>query len=79
MLYDRYQPPFDDADLDIAITGSDDGERNIDVMVIRRAVFLLPAKYREVLMLQVVGGYSGAEISELAGDSFPSKSMAVTT
>ena len=66
-LYERYQPPFDDLDLDIAITGTDDVEQNIEVMVTRRAVMGLAQKYREVLMLQVVGGYTGAEIAELVG------------
>jgi RNA polymerase sigma-70 factor (ECF subfamily) len=60
--FERYQPPFDDVDLE-QIAG-DDGV-NPDVLAVRQALAKLPDKYREVLVLQVIGGYSGAEMAEM--------------
>ena len=36
-------------------------------MVVRRAVAALPPKFRDPLSLQVLGGYSGAEIADMLG------------
>lgn len=60
--FERYQPIFDDVELE-QIAGS----RGIDpeVLALRREVARLPDKYREVLMLQVIGGYSGEEMAEM--------------
>jgi RNA polymerase sigma-70 factor (ECF subfamily) len=33
--------------------------------VVRRGLAKLPDKYREVLVLQVIGGYSGKEMAEM--------------
>ncbi len=60
--FERYQPPFDDVELE-QIAG-DDGV-NPDVLAVRQALAKLPDKYREVLVLQVIGGYSGAEMAEM--------------
>ncbi|MCK5363756.1 MAG: hypothetical protein KAR22_12340, partial [Gammaproteobacteria bacterium] len=38
---------------------------NPDVWVVRRGLAKLPDKYREVLVLQVIGGYTGAEMSQM--------------
>lgn len=62
--FERYQPRFDDIDPDLL-----PGERNsqMEVLVIRRAMLGLPQKYREPLVLQVIGGYSGKEIANMLG------------
>ena len=66
-LYERYRPPFDDVDLSAVAARGEDVESSVEIMGIRREVFSLPEKYREVLMLQVIGGYTGAEIAALVG------------
>ena len=60
--FERYQPRFDDVELDQIC-----GARDIDPEVwnLRKAVAELPPKYREVLLLQVIGGYNGSEMSEI--------------
>ena len=60
--FERYRPPFADVDLD-QIAGRDG--INPDVWTVRRGLARLPDKYREVLVLQVIGGYSGAEMAEM--------------
>lgn len=60
--FERYQPPFDDVELE-QIAG-DDGI-NPEVWAVRRGLAKLPDKYREVLVLQVIGGYTGAEMAEM--------------
>lgn len=62
--FERYQPRFDDIEPDLL-----PGERNsqMEVLVIRRAMMGLPLKYREPLVLQVIGGYSGEEIANMLG------------
>ena len=51
----------------LAITWSDGRESRYEVRALRHALSQLPVKYRDVLVLQVLGGYSGAEISEMLG------------
>jgi len=60
--FERYQPRFDDVDPDLL-----PGERSspVEVLVIRRAMLRLPLKYREPIVLQVIGGYSGEEIATM--------------
>ena len=60
--FERYQPRFDDVELDQIC-----GARDIDPEVwnLRKAVAELPLKYREVRLLQVIGGYNGSEMSEI--------------
>ncbi len=63
--FERFRPPFvDDVDFERIA-----GPREVDVEVwgLRKAIAELPLKYREILMLQVIGGYSGREIAELVG------------
>jgi RNA polymerase sigma-70 factor (ECF subfamily) len=60
--FERYQPPFDDVELE-QIAGGDG--INPEVWVVRRGLAKLPDKYREVLVLQVIGGYSGKEMAEM--------------
>ncbi len=68
--FERYQPHFDDIDID-RIAEPDSVEKNADVWLVRRALLELPAKYRDALGLQVIGGYSGAEIAEIVDLPLP--------
>lgn len=63
--FERYRPRFEDVDLEQVAVEPNGVERNVEIWMLRRAVMELPSKYREALILQVVGGYSGAEISEI--------------
>jgi len=58
--FERYQPRFDDVELE-QIAGSDG--INPEVLAVRRGLAKLPDKYREVLVLQVIGGYTGEEMA----------------
>ncbi len=62
--FERYQPRFDEVDPDML-----PGDRGapMEVLVIRRAMLGLPLKYREPIVLQVIGGYSGEEIANMLG------------
>jgi RNA polymerase sigma-70 factor (ECF subfamily) len=60
--FERYQPPFDDVELE-QIAGGD--AINPEVWAVRRGLAKLPDKYREVLVLQVIGGYTGTEMAEM--------------
>lgn len=60
--FERYQPRFDDVDLE-QIAGGDGV--NPEVWAVRRGLAKLPDKYREVLVLQVIGGYTGAEMADM--------------
>ena len=61
-LYERVQPHFDDIDLDQVV-----GAKGVDseIIALRRALTHLSVKYREVLVLQVLGGYTGSEIAKM--------------
>jgi RNA polymerase sigma-70 factor (ECF subfamily) len=60
--FERYQPRFDDVEPDLL-----PGERSThsEVLLIRRAMLRLPLKYRDPIVLQVIGGYSGEEIANM--------------
>ncbi len=60
--YERIQPTFEDMDVEQL---SDAQTSNNDVFLLRRHIAALPLHYREALVLQVVGGYSGAEIARM--------------
>lgn len=62
--FERYQPHFDDLDLD-----QFPGRHGLDTETwsVRRALLTLPEKYREVLVLQALGGYTGSEIADILG------------
>ena len=68
--FERKVPPLVDVDDvviqdDIQLTPESDSE----VGILREAIAKLPKKYREPLLLQVVGGYSCKEISDQLGVS----------
>ena len=60
--FERYQPVLEELDPE-RIPGVED--ESPEVIAIRQAMVKLPDKYREVLVLQCVGGYTGLEIAEL--------------
>lgn len=64
--YERERPAFDDVEAD-TLAGWDAHDKRPEAFVLRRAIGELPAEYREPLVLQVLGGYSTAEIGEILG------------
>ena len=60
--FERYQPVFEEIDPERTPGGTD---VDADALTIRKAIAALPLKYREVLLLQAIGGYSGNEISQM--------------
>lgn len=63
-LHERYRPAFSDIDPDtLAATGHED----LDAMAVHAAMGALPAKFRDVLALQVLGGYTGSELADMLG------------
>ncbi len=62
--FERYQPTFDDVETD-ALAGVQSQDTRTEAFVLRRALANLPLEYREPLLLQVIGGYSTAEIGEM--------------
>ena len=62
--YERFQPEVAELDPD-ELPGA--REEDPDVATLRRAIAALPLRYREVIALQVIGGYDGAELAEMLG------------
>lgn len=64
---ERHKMSYMDIDLDTIPDERASVERSpsSDVWDMRRAIAALPQKYREPLVLQVVGGYRGEEISQM--------------
>ena len=60
--FERYQPPLVALD-DETLAGHPGVDS--EVWVVRQALMALPLKYREVLVLHALGGYSGNEIAEI--------------
>ncbi len=65
-LYERYRPDLVDID-DTPITDTEEltPEQNMDRDLLHAAIMELEAEYREPLLLQVIGGFSGKEIAEI--------------
>lgn len=65
-LYERYRPDLVDIE-DQAIADSDDNEpdEKLDRRQLHEAIASLEKDYREPLLLQVVGGFSGKEIAAI--------------
>lgn len=68
--FERKVPPLVDVD-DVVVTDevNMEPETESEVGILREAVGKLPKKYREPLLLQVVGGYSCKEIADQLGVS----------
>lgn len=60
--FERYQPIFEDLEVEQV---RDERELDGDIFALRRHIIALPLRYRETLVLQVIGGYSGAEIARM--------------
>lgn len=65
-LYERYRPDLVDIE-DQSIADSDDNEpdEKLDRRQLHEAIASLDKDYREPLLLQVIGGFSGKEIAEI--------------
>lgn len=63
--FERIGPVFEDVELD-TLPGTDDTPSD-DVDAVRQAIMALPTIHRDVLALQVVGGFTGREIGEILG------------
>jgi RNA polymerase sigma-70 factor (ECF subfamily) len=65
-LYERYRPDLVDID-DQSIADSDENEpdEKLDKRQLHEAIASLDKDYREPLLLQVVGGFSGKEIAAI--------------
>ena len=65
-LFERHQVKFEDIDAN-NLPGWDRDDNRTEAVLLRRAVATLPVEYREPLILQVLGGYSTAEIGQRLG------------
>lgn len=65
-LYERYRPELVDIEGQ-SIAESDDNEpdRRMDRELLHKAINRLESVYREPLLLQVIGGFSGKEIADI--------------
>ncbi len=65
-LYERYRPDIVDID-DQSIADLDENEpdQRLDRRMLHEAIATLEKDYREPLLLQVIGGFSGKEIAEI--------------
>lgn len=59
--FERYQPIMEE--LDPERTPAQD-QHEMETWMLQRSIQDLPAKYRDVLLLQVIGGYTGEEIAQ---------------
>ncbi len=65
-LYERYQPELVDVDdHSLAETQVDEPDDAMERDILHNAINKLESEYREPLLLQVVGGFSGKEIAEI--------------
>ena len=67
-LYERYRPELVDVD-DYVIVEKDTEEpdSNVEKQLLLEAINRLEKDYREPLLLQIIGGFSGKEIAEILG------------
>ena len=67
-LYEKYRPEMDDIDdYSVPDTQTDEPDQHMERALLYKAMNKLEAEYREPLMLQVIGGFSGEEIAEMLG------------
>jgi RNA polymerase sigma-70 factor (ECF subfamily) len=65
-LYERYQPDLVDVDEQpLAETKTDEPDEAMEKELLHNAISQLESEYREPLLLQVVGGFSGKEIADI--------------
>ena len=66
--YERYRPELVDIDgQSIAETDDNEPDSKMDRQLLHNAINRLHSDYREPLLLQVIGGFSGKEIAEILG------------
>ena len=63
--YERYQPVFEEVDVDQMAVETASVEDDVQTMSIRQALFRLPERYWDALALQVIAGLSGTEIAQI--------------
>ena len=65
-LYERYQPDLVDVEeQSLAETNIDEPDQAMERELLHGAINKLESEYREPLLLQVVGGFSGKEIADI--------------
>ena len=65
-LYERYRPELVDIeDQSIAESSDNEPDHSMDRELLHNAINRLESDYREPLLLQVLGGFSGKEIAEI--------------
>ena len=64
--FERYRPKFEEIEAD-ALPCQNNHDLRTEAFILRRAISTLPLEYREPLLLQVLGGYSTAEIADMLG------------
>ena len=65
-LYERYRPDLVDIDdHSIAETSKDEPDTAMEKEIVHKAINQLESEYRDPLLLQVVGGFSGKEIADI--------------
>jgi len=65
-LYERYQPELVDLeDQSLPESGIDEPDQVMERELLHLAINKLDSEYREPLLLQVVGGFSGKEIADI--------------
>jgi RNA polymerase sigma-70 factor (ECF subfamily) len=64
--FERYQPMFGDVAME-TLPAWDGHDTSTEAFVLRRAILELEEDYREPLVLQILGGYSTAEVGQIMG------------
>ncbi len=65
-LYERYRPDLVDIeDHALADSGDQEPDQKMERQMLHAAINRLDAEYREPLLLQVIGGFSGKEIAKI--------------
>ena len=65
-LYERYRPQLDDIeDYSLAEPSKNEPDHSLEREMLHKAINKLDAEYKEPLILQVIGGFSGEEISNI--------------
>lgn len=67
-LYEKFRPELDDIDdyeAGLPDTKSPGPEQQMEISLLHKAMNSLEAEYREPLLLQVIGGFSGEEIARM--------------
>ena len=70
-LFERIRPEIDHEISPDTLTGVTDQDTSPEAFALREALTKLPEKYREPLLLQVLGGFSMEEVAEILGVSKP--------